>query len=197
MRTARVQHLQRNAMTILLLTAALLTTCASVGKAQQPIQHDTLKAVAPLIVQLHARVGLLEQLGVVWDSARMENKEALRCGMGYVTPAGVAWMDMLYAPKVYQADSNHVYAEGCPYATVFEWHTHLPDNPPEMPPTKRCFLSVTDQRSILREGRIGLFHMVHADKDLYCWWSVPQIMEHIRATQLTKRLMPVRGQTSW
>lgn len=218
MRTQRVDVRWSRGTVVLILLGLLALTCGQPAtptlqaqqiQSPQPAAWDTLAAFFPIRGQLLIAVDVLKAMDSLAEKARERRTEDARCGLGVIFELR-GWVDFMYAPHVFETTDTSMHLAPCPAATILEWHTHLPEDPigrmPDSlrhlrviskPPMAQCLLSVADLRNVMREGRVGTFHMIHVQRGIYCWWSYAQVLEHVRQYGFSRALPYARGQTSW
>jgi hypothetical protein len=135
------------------------------------------RATAPVVMppsQLVFAPHLQSNLGILAEGLE---REIPLCLTGPIR-GDTAEVTGIHIPKIVRSDTVSTDYEGdtCPANTLAFWHNHpKPETVDfEEKPNPGCWLSWTDLRTSIREGR--LFEVVQTSRGNWCWFSRYQIV---------------------
>lgn len=118
----------------------------------------------------HLVVGqeLRQELGRLAETSQ---SETVRCLMGVVR-GDTAIVETAWTPAIHGSTPSMVSYDGCPAATLAEWHNH--PWTAELRPEGACYLSRADIASALRPGAPPV-QIVQVTAEVSCWWLQAEI----------------------
>jgi len=145
-------------------------------------------------------------LGKLQTLADGLNKEIVLCLTGNVTD-GVGHATDFVMPSVHTSTPTSSSVDACPDQTVAVWHNHTligtalarlardwngTSGQPRAPglAAALCRLSERDIATLVNSDYP--FSVISVDRDTWCWWTRPQVVEFARANELTGH--PIAGQ---
>ena len=134
------------------------------------------------------------------------NKEIVLCLTGSVAD-GIGHATDFVMPAVHVSTPTSSSVDACPEETIAVWHNHTlvgtalarmarswngVSQQPRTPglAAQLCRLSERDIATIV--GSDYPFSVISVDRDTWCWWTRPQVVDFARANELTGH--PVAGQ---